>query len=160
MKKKGFTLVEILVVIGIIALLTVLVLPNVIGSYNKSLREKMAIEEANTIDAAELYLEDHCISPLAGYTCPNTYSKKDKKGFICINELRNPTHGDSENDFYIEENSISYSNKLCTGLVKIDGYDMKTYLYCNYIESKNKYDYITDSTFELTDDMKTNCGID
>ena len=159
MKKTGFTLVELLAAIAIIAVLSILIVPNVFDNYNKSLIKKMAIEESSVNDASELYLEDHCRSALPGYTCPNTYNKSSKIGYICLSELRNPNHGDDINDYYIEENDVSFKGNKCNGFAYINGYEIKTYLYCG-LEDDGTYEYITDDTFTLTDDIKINCQIE
>ena len=125
MKKNGFTLMELLAVIAVLAVLATLVIPNVFKSYNDSLIKKMAIEEKNLQDASDIYLEEHCISPLyyggVRYTCPSTYDNYTKVGFICLSELQHPVSfvgtlsENDQNDSYIGE--IKFKDTLCTGYV-------------------------------------------
>lgn len=46
MKKKGFTLVELLAVIAIIAILTLMAVPAVIKMYNENVIKAMHIQES------------------------------------------------------------------------------------------------------------------
>ena len=48
MKKKGFTLVEVLVVVGILGILVIIAVPNVVNSFNKS-KETNFISEAQAV---------------------------------------------------------------------------------------------------------------
>ena len=58
--KKGFTLIELLAVITITGILAVMILPNLVGSYEKSLKKAMAIQESKLKDAATLMVNDYC----------------------------------------------------------------------------------------------------
>lgn len=58
--KKGFTLIELLAVITITGILAVMILPNLVGSYEKSLKKAMAIQESKLKDAATLMINDYC----------------------------------------------------------------------------------------------------
>ena len=49
--KKGFTLVELLTVIAIIAVISLLVLPNVISLYNRGAKNAMITQENEVVDA-------------------------------------------------------------------------------------------------------------
>lgn len=53
MKRKGFTLVEMLAVIAIIAVLAIVVLPNVLESYRKSRRNNFVTEAREVYKAAK-----------------------------------------------------------------------------------------------------------
>ena len=60
MKKNGFTLVELLVVVAILAMLVALVVPNVMESYHNSLKKDMEIQENGVVDAANIFIRDFC----------------------------------------------------------------------------------------------------
>lgn len=77
MKKKGFTLVELLAVIAIIAILTLMAVPAVIKMYNENVIKAMHIQESEIKEAADLYIEDHCDDPIDhSVICPSSYEKK------------------------------------------------------------------------------------
>ena len=54
MKKKGFTLVELLAVIAIISILIIVVLPNVISLFNQSKRNAFLIEVKSIFNSADI----------------------------------------------------------------------------------------------------------
>ena len=151
--KKGFTLVELLAVIAILSVLAIIVVPNVINNYKKALIKKMVIEENNAADAAQIYVEEHCIDPLYYkgeiYTCPDTYTTDE---YVCLNELQDPGHGNAPEDQYIGD--IKYSGENCYGLVKFDGTSKNTYLFCG---TGGNFSYTTDSSKYY--DYQGECGI-
>ena len=53
MKKKGFTLVELLAVIAILAILVVLAFPNIIDMFNTSKKNSFAVEVKELFNTAE-----------------------------------------------------------------------------------------------------------
>lgn len=131
MKNNGFTLTELLLVIALIGILSVILVPNVIDSFKKSLNKTMEIVENNVMDAAEVYEYEHCIDPIydpvdkTKYVCPTSYLN-DK--YICLSELTNG------NNPYIE--SVKYDKVDCNGF--IDFNNNKVYLYCgDYVTDKN-----------------------
>ena len=60
MKKKGFTLVELLAVIAILAILVILSLPNVMSMYHNA-KKKSFLNEVEIIynTASEAYMKDN-----------------------------------------------------------------------------------------------------
>ena len=59
MKKKGFTLVELLAVIAILAILVVIAMPNVLGMFNSSKKNTFVTEVQNILkQAATDYVQD------------------------------------------------------------------------------------------------------
>ena len=52
MKKKGFTLVELLAVIAILAILVVIAMPNVLGMFNSSKKSTFVTEVQNILKQA------------------------------------------------------------------------------------------------------------
>ena len=71
MKKKGFTLVELLAVIAILAILILVAMPSIIALYNKA-REKSFRNEVETV---KVELEKETFnSSLNGVKIPEVYS--------------------------------------------------------------------------------------
>ena len=154
--KKGFTLIELLVVIAIIGVMAVIVVPNIMDSYKKSLIKKMVIEENNVSDAAQIYVEEHCLNPLnykgKVYTCPSTYTTNK---FVCLSELQNPylsSNGNEAGDYYVGD--VKYGSNTCYGVVQFVGKERHTYLFCG---TGGNFAYTTNSTLYNT--YKNNCGI-
>ena len=59
MKNKGFTLIEVLGVVILIALLLLIVFPNIINFIKKSSDEKDRLTDELIISAADSYIKDH-----------------------------------------------------------------------------------------------------
>ena len=70
MKKKGFTLVELLAVIAILAILVIIALPNVLGMFN-SAKKNTFVTEVETIykQAQTDFINDNLNSAGAKYYC-------------------------------------------------------------------------------------------
>ena len=125
-KKRGFTLVEILTVIAIIAILSLIVLPNFIGSFNDAKRKAMITQENEVVDAAKLFLEDYCKHPLSqnkgqcSVYSLNT-SQTDLK-YTCLSVLQATNYIDP----------ILSQGSTCSGFVvyEKDYTNHKTYLHC------------------------------
>lgn len=62
--KNGFTLVELIAVIAIIAILTLMAVPAVLKIYNENVIKAMNVQENEVVNAANLFIEDYCNSPL------------------------------------------------------------------------------------------------
>ena len=75
--KKGFTLVELLIVIALISVLLIIAMPNLIGIFSNSVKSTMKIQEQEIKDSSLLYLEDFCKNKLSGKTCPNSINRND-----------------------------------------------------------------------------------
>ena len=73
MKKKGFTLVELLAVIAILAILVIIAIPNVLNLYRNARNNVFLVDAQSVlITAKEKYLEDSITS-----TPKNCYSSVD-----------------------------------------------------------------------------------
>ncbi len=68
MKKKGFTLVELLAVISIMAILLLLILPSINRLQNQNHQEQFELYAQSAMKAAKLYVEDKK-EELKGYSC-------------------------------------------------------------------------------------------
>lgn len=62
-KQKGFTLLEIMVVIFILGLLVVLVAPNVLGKRDEAMQQKARSDIATIESAMEMYRLDNFVYP-------------------------------------------------------------------------------------------------
>lgn len=150
MNKKAFTLIELLAVIAILGLIVTIVNIAVTKIYNDNIKKTMIVQENNIASASRNYLDDYCFSPLDGnYICPKTYDNTTDNKYICLSDLQ-----ENEKDNYI--NKITYKNEDCKGIIvftKDDegGYTKpNTYLYCDYDRKKNKYNYITDESLDIS----------
>ena len=143
--EKGFTLVELLAVIVIMAILLLVAIPNISRVRQSSLKKTMRIQEGNVKKAADLYIQDYCTSGLEDTsTCPDSYARnidEDEK-YICLSDLTD------EDNRYISD--VTYNKQSCNGVVvytknsKSGLYtDAKVYLFCGNNEN-GKYAYATD----------------
>ena len=74
MKKKGFTLVELLAVIAILAILVIIALPNVMSMFNNARKNSFSTEAARIMQVAQQQsISDSIMS--SGLHC---YSRLDK----------------------------------------------------------------------------------
>lgn len=154
--KNGFTLIELLVVIAIIALLILIAVPAALKIYNENVIKSMYIQEAQVKDAANLFVEDYCNSPIdQTMICPKSYSTpvNDKKT-VCLQDLQNSS------DKYI--GTIKYKGSDCKGYVtyyydsKLGTYENpKTYLFCGK-DKDNNYEYVTNNDYDFKEYCKCN----
>lgn len=124
MKKNGFTLTEILVVLALIGLLLVIVVPRIGNSLNKGTEKAMKVQEGELKDAGLMFLEDMCKNPIEKGKCPatikynnttNTYS-----GYVLLNTLLS--------EKYIDE--IKLDKQACNACVKYSNNEAKAYIKC------------------------------
>ena len=64
MKKKGFTLVELIATIAILSILIVLVAPNVLGKFKESRINAMIIQESKLVESGSILVQDYCKNPI------------------------------------------------------------------------------------------------
>ena len=119
--KKGFTLVEIAIVVAVIGLLSIAIVPKIADIFGDSITKTMKVQENNVRDAAVMYLEDHCANPISGFRCTltrnsdNTYS-----GTIDLATLIS--------EEYIDDVSIQGIN--CLGEIRLDHGEATVCLEC------------------------------
>ena len=127
MNKKGFTLMEIIAVVALLAILAVMITPNIIKRIQDSKVGTMAIQENSIVDAAKLYLEDYCFNPIYDYDkniCEKT-SNINGENYLCLDTL--------EKADYID--AVKYDDADCVGVVVYKSVDGKlknatTYIQC------------------------------
>lgn len=132
--KKGFTLIEVLAVIALLAVLMLLITPNLTKVFSKSKVDTMKIQESEVKDSSILYLEDFCKNPLPGKICPSTITKDETRkynGYVLIDEL--------VNEEYIDE--IISDGEVCTGCVIYTSNKPKVYLSCKNYETETDINY-------------------
>lgn len=130
MNRKGFTLVETLVVVVIIGAIMFLIVPKVSQIFSGGTKKAMQVQENELKDAALMYLEDHCKNPYGGRTCAGTiYKNADNtySGYILIDVLNTNN--------YIDK--ITYQENVCGACVKFTNNSAKAYIDCGE-------DYITE----------------
>jgi len=118
---KGFTLVEILVVVFILGLLAAFAYPAVIDVFNDIKVKSMVIEENHVRNAAKMYVED----------CFNTQTKDALNGCSNADILSDSGHiflGDMVYDGYTEE--VKFGDLLCEGYVEFDYEEYKVCIKC------------------------------
>lgn len=103
MKKKGFTLVELLAVIAILALLVIIALPNVLSMFNNAKKDLFLTEAKNVFkESAKKYISDNMHNRKEG----NTYCKSKT-------DSKNPLDMDSNDTYYyIEKDSMGKTTKI------------------------------------------------
>ena len=128
MNKKGFTLVEVIATVALLAILIGLAGTSLIKKYNESKKEAIIIQEGQLVQSGDMVIQDYCKDPLSdGYQLQcddyfrpyvdsnknliiedNTYTK-----YICVKDLK-------KLGYYSEE--LVYSGVDCSGVViyKID----------------------------------------
>ena len=69
MDKKGFTLIEVLVVVGILAILIIIAVPNIGGAFNSAKNKISDLEKKNLSDASETIVMEviNCEIPLSDF---------------------------------------------------------------------------------------------
>ena len=150
--RKGFTLVEIVAAIAIMAIIGLIAAPAVIKKFNSSRIQAMAIQENKLVEAGDILLDDYCKDaidydkkrkckfyyqdlPLSDEDKTN-YSDiiKDNKiyKYICVSDIK-------DLDYYSEE--LVYSGTPCQGVViyEIDKKSNLTSDSYSYVKCEDAY---------------------
>lgn len=134
MKKSGFTLVELLASIAILAFILVLIVPNVIGLYKNNKSKIFEAEEIEILDAAKLYIQDYYYRPInsdkkaEGLRHFVPFSDGTGRKYLCLSTIVNA--GYLENETTINENG-------CNAIVVFSSNNLgvysegKTYMVCD-----------------------------
>ena len=132
--KKGFTLLELLVVIVLIGFLLVIVVPSTIKILDGSITNTMKIQEEEVENAAKIYLEDYCKTPIDG-TKICTLNKSVTNGIVYYNgEVSLNTLISNK---YIDQ--VSIRNKECEGRIVFTNSEPKAYLKCGDVYTTDGY---------------------
>ena len=119
--KKGFTLVEIAIVVAVIGLLSIAIVPKIADIFGDSITKTMKVQENNVRDAAKMYIEDHCANPISGFRCTLTRNSDNTfSGTISLTVLTE--------EEYIDD--ISIQGTSCTGEIHIDHGEAEVCLEC------------------------------
>ena len=106
MNRKGFTLIELLAVIILIALIAVLIVPNVLDTLNKSKEESYQILVKNIVTAAENYYTE----------CENgDLSNKTKYGSYACQITITKVKSNIKDDNGITSNKVTYKVEASSG---------------------------------------------
>ena len=126
MNKKGFTLIEIIATVALLAILMLIAGPNLIKHYNQSKIDAMVIQEGKLVESGSILIQDYCKNPLnEGYQLQcdeyfqdtNELIEEDEKlyytKYICVRDLK-------KLGYYSED--LKFSGENCSGAVvyKID----------------------------------------
>ena len=132
--KKGFTLLELLVVIAIIGVLLIIVVPSTVKVLDSSIINTMEIQEEEVEDAARIYLEDYCTTPINNdKIC--TLSRTVTDGIVYYS-------GEISLDFLVNNNyidEVSLRNKTCEGRIVFTNNEPKAFLKCGDIYTTEGY---------------------
>lgn len=128
--KKGFTLVELLVVIALLAMIVIFVVPNVVSYFKSGEKNLLSLQEKNVADAGQFYLEDFCKNPINyNFRCPLNHIDEDNQrkyfGSLKVSEILY--------EEYLEE--VRFKEKDCSEYSYVT-YDkdgkITAYLCCEY----------------------------
>ena len=132
--KKGFTLLELLVVIAIIGVLLIIVVPSTVKVLDSSIINTMEMQEEEVEDAARIYLEDFCKTPINNdKIC--TLSRTVTDGIVYYS-------GEISLDFLVNNNyidEVSLRNKTCEGRIVFTNNEPKAFLKCGDIYTTEGY---------------------
>lgn len=113
--KKGFTLVELLIVIVLLSIILVLVIPNLLKTYRGS-NDKLTIFQKNQLKSAvELYINDTCLNPVSATTYCEFTTTTNEDGNILI------SNGSITLENFLTKNYLDSTGSLskCSGNILI-----------------------------------------
>ena len=115
--KKGFTLIEILVVLALLAIIAIIAVPNVVSFFSENKTKLSEIQKNQLETAVNSYISDYCINPISNnVTCGFSTRIDNTTGVIGVT-----TSSMSLNDFadtgYLDSQAIKNN---CDGTIKIN----------------------------------------
>ncbi|MDD3392985.1 MAG: type II secretion system protein, partial [Bacilli bacterium] len=146
-KREGFTLIELLAVIVILAVIALILTPQILGVINEAKEGSLEVTKKSIIKASELYV----VSNIEDFTLD-----VGEKAYIQLSELE---------DGYIKSIKNT-SGESCVGYVKVDktqeDYDYTVYLDCgngeNLLVDSSYVNYGGDYLDEFQDVIETSDG--
>ena len=139
MNKKGFTLIEVIVVVAILGILALIVLPNFVSTFKKSSTNAMITQENEVVDTVQMFLEDYCRTPLQSkkgqcdtYSVPTSV---ENQKYTCLSSM--------QANRYIDD--LIFQDQVCSGFViytksgNRDYGNYKAYLKCGGYETEGLY---------------------
>ena len=146
MKKKGFTLVELIAAIAILSIIALIATPGILKNYNKSKIQAMTIQKSKLVEAGNILLDDYCkdsVNKEYKEKCKIYYQELDKDSasqlsedkdykYICVKDIK-------KLKYYTEE--LKYGGTPCQGVVVYE-LDKKTSLQTDsfsYVECSDVY---------------------
>ncbi|MDD3392735.1 MAG: type II secretion system protein [Bacilli bacterium] len=147
LKKKGFTLIELLAVIVILAVIALILTPQILSVINEAKEGSLEATKKSIVKASELYV----VSNIEDFTLD-----VGEKAYIQLSELE---------DGYIKSIKNT-SGESCAGYVKVEkteeDYDYTVYLDCgngeNLLVDSSYVNYGGDYLDEFQDVIETNDG--
>lgn len=128
--KSGFTLIEILAVLALIAILTTIVISAVSDNLNTSTIGRMKLQENDLKNAAKIYISDYCEYPInSTYICPLTKSSNGYSGEISLNTLVTAKYIDP----------IKLKGVTCSGKVVVENSEATPYIQCGSLYETEGY---------------------
>ena len=121
MNKRGFTLIELMAVVTVLAILSLIIVPIVDKNLKKSKDDMHMIQIENIRMAAKGYFSDHTDKkPLVNRNCNLSVTSLIESGYIS-SELVDPKTGDNFNSYYVQIKNIGtngrdvYNYFVCPG---------------------------------------------
>lgn len=134
-KKKGFTLVELIVVLVILAILAALLIPALTGYIDKAKEKSITAETRSAVMAAQTLVDEAYAKADVG---ADTVKVDGEDGTVKVSEIADLAEVDKANIV-----SVTVSSAKVTGLVYKDEKAKKQ---CTYAKDGNKK-----GTYEVTD---------
>lgn len=131
---KGFTLVELLAVIGLLSIIAIMVVNSSTVTLFKTTKSTMKLQENEVVEAAKMYITDYCEYPLdSSYVCSVTPEYVGNKiiynGILNLNTLYQADYLDP----------VSLKNVNCEGYVEINNSKPKAFIKCSDLYETEGY---------------------
>lgn len=111
MNRKGFTLIELMAVVTILAILSLIVIPIVDKNLKKSKDEMYKIQIENIRLAAKGFFSDHTDKkPVNNISCSISLTNLVEYGYIS-SDIVNPRTGEPFDEYYVQIKNIGTNNR-------------------------------------------------